>query len=96
VQKAERLITFMIINGSPAELPTELSSTLKQRGWHALRPGQIYALFWDSILVVDTSDADKLMQRVMEIHKLASQFGISHMFKTIKTSANETRYPEIL
>lgn len=96
VKKAERLITFMIINGPPAELPIELMSTLKKKGWQTLRPGQIYALFWDSILTVDQADADKLMERVMEIHKVAIQCGVNHMFKTVKTSSAEAKYPEIL
>lgn len=96
VKKAERLITFMIISGPPVELPIELSTTLRRKGWQALRPGQIYALFWDSILTVDQANADRLMERVMEIHKVATQFGINHMFKTVKTSSADARYPEIL
>jgi len=96
VKKAEKLITFLIVSGPPVELPTELTSTLKKRGWQALRAGQIYALFWDSVLSVDPADADKLMERVMEIHKVANQYGINHMFKTVKTSSSDVTYPEML
>jgi len=96
VKKAEKLITFMIISGPPVELPVELTTTLRRKGWQALRPGQIYALFWDSVLTLDAADADKLMERVMEIHRVATQFGVNHMFKTVKTSSEDMKYPEIL
>jgi hypothetical protein len=96
VKKAEKLITFMIISGPPVELPIELTTVLRMKGWQTLRSGQIYALFWDSILTIDPTNADKLMERVMEIHKVASQFGVNHMFKTVKTSSADVNYPEIL
>ncbi len=86
----------MIISGPPAELPFELTTTLKNKGWQTLRHGQIYALFWDAVLQVDTSDAEKLMQRVLEIHKMATQFRINHTFKTVKTAEASANYPEIL
>jgi len=86
----------MIINGPQVDLPPELTFTLKKKGWQPLRPGQIYALFWESILTVDLASADKLMERVMEIHKIATQFGINHMFKTVKTSSENVNLAEIL
>jgi len=85
----------MIISGPPADLPCEFAATLKRKGWQTLRPGQIYALFWDSVLQVDSSDAEKLMQRVLEIHKLATQYKINHMFKTVKTTEMSAGYQEI-
>lgn len=86
----------MIIKEQPKEVPKKLAQLLLDRGWQTLRPGQVYALFWDQVLRVDTSDADKLMERVMEIHRLASQLGLSHMFKTIRTAGNQAEYPELL
>ncbi len=85
----------MIISGAPAELPYEFAATLKRKGWQTLRPGQIYALFWDTVLQLDTSDADKLMQRVMEIHRMAAQLNINHTFKTVKTTDINAGYQQI-
>ena len=96
MRKIEKLITFMIISGPPVEMPAELAKSLSRRGWQALRPGQIYALFWDNVLADDPSDAEKLMERVMEIHRVATRFGVNHMFKTVKSSEEEPRFPEIL
>lgn len=85
----------MIVKSSSTELPTKLESVMRNRGWQTLRPGQVYALFWDQVLSVDTSDADKLMERVMEIHKLASSLGVNHMFKTVRTAGDQAEYPEL-
>jgi len=89
----------MIINGPAKEPPSELSTVLKRCGWLSLKPGQIYALFWDTILSSDTADANKLMGRVMEIHEAASKMGIAHSFKTVKTVKSAPmamKYPELV
>ena len=87
----------MIINGPAKEPPDELAAILRKCGWLSLRPGQIYALFWDMILAADPADADKLMERVMEIHNVATKLGINHTFKTVKTIKMTVadRYPEL-
>jgi len=96
VVHSKKLITFLIVNGPPISIPEELDEALKRRGWQTIRPGQIYAIYWDCVLNEDPSDANKLMERVMHIHKLATQHGITHTFKTVKTTAYEARYPEIV
>ena len=94
MRSSGRLVTFMILKNSVENVPDELSDVLRHRGWQILRPGHIYALFWDQVLIVDTANTDKLMERVMEVHKVASQLGVDHMFKTVRTSEAGMTYPE--
>ena len=96
MRQGNKLITFMILKKVGEKLPDDLKDILKNQGWQVLRPGHIYALFWDQVLVKDTSTTDKLMERVVEVHKIASKLGVKHMFKTVKTSEVNVSYPEFL
>jgi len=86
----------MIMTSPQPNLPEQLATILRSRGWLTVRPGQIFAIFWDQILLSETSDADKLMERVIEVHKIAAQLGLAHMFKTIKTSGERSEIPDLL